>query len=65
MLPLTPRERQIADLVCAGADVEEISHEIGIGVWGVKKHVKMIRAKTGARSMSEIPQALARSERVE
>lgn len=65
MIPLTEREREVADLIVAGADVEEIAAQLGLGVWGVKKHVRMIRAKLGARSMREIPEALARLEEAE
>lgn len=57
-LPLTPREEEIAALIVLGYDVEQISDELGIGTWGVKRHVKTIRAKVGAASMREIPSRL-------
>lgn len=59
VMPLTPREYEIAGLIADGLDSEGISDELGIGLWTVKKHVKMIRAKLGVRTMREIPGALA------
>jgi len=60
MLPLTPREYEIATLIERELDCEDISDMLGISVWTVKKHVKTIRIKLGVRSMREIPEAMAR-----
>lgn len=62
MIALTPREREIARYIVAGLDVEQISEELGLGVWSVKRHVKVIRAKVGAASMREIPERLDAAE---
>ncbi len=65
MIALTPREEEVAALVRLGYDVEQIADELGIGMWSVRDHVKMIRAKTGAASMRDIPRALGRTDEEE
>ena len=56
---LTPREEEVAALIVLRYDVEEIAGELDIGIWSVRDHVKMIRAKLGCATMREIPDALA------
>lgn len=60
LTPLTPRELEIAQLIAERElDSEDIAEVLGIGLWTVKKHIKVIRIKLGVRTMREIPGALA------
>jgi DNA-binding NarL/FixJ family response regulator len=46
---LTPREREVLQLVCEGANNAEIATQLGMGERTVKSHVSAILAKLGAR----------------
>ncbi|MEM9613355.1 MAG: LuxR C-terminal-related transcriptional regulator [Actinomycetota bacterium] len=50
---LTTREREIMDLVMAGAANESIANALGLGTATVKGHVNRILAKLGAGSRAE------------
>lgn len=58
--PLTPRERQILDLVADGLTTPEIARHLGISGPTVRTHVEHAREKLGARTRAE---AVARSRR--
>jgi DNA-binding NarL/FixJ family response regulator len=47
---LTPRQRQVLDLIAAGATDNRISLELGISAQTVSNHVQAIRHKLGAHS---------------
>lgn len=47
---LTPREREILDLVAAGLSNAEIAGRLGLGEKTVRNHVSAVLAKTGASS---------------
>lgn len=49
---LTPRQRQVLDLIAAGATDNRISFELGISAQTVSNHVQAIRHKLGAHSRS-------------
>lgn len=54
---LTPREKQIVELVNAGLSFKEIGEEIGCSVGTVDSHVKNIKTKTGLQKATEISTA--------
>lgn len=60
---LTPRQRQVLELVAAGRSNSEIASELIISVNTVKFHVRTIYSHLGVRSRRELPQVLARSRR--
>lgn len=64
-IELTPREREIAERIVDGDDVEAVSERLNVGVWTVKQHVRMIRAKLGCASLRDIPAALAAHDATE
>jgi FixJ family two-component response regulator len=51
---LTPRERQVMDLVTAGLMNKQIAGEIGIAEITVKVHRRNVMTKMGARSLAEL-----------
>lgn len=51
---LTPREQQIADLVCEGLTNKQISFELGISVNVVKHHLTVIFQKTKVKNRIEL-----------
>ncbi len=59
---MTPRQREILDLIVAGHDVSSISAQLGISLWTVKRHVTKICRAVGVRRMHEIPEALASAD---
>jgi DNA-binding NarL/FixJ family response regulator len=57
---LTPRQRQVVELVAAGCSNEEIGRALGISTRTVKAYTDAIRDRLGARRRSEIPLAYFR-----
>ena len=57
---LTPREREILDLVASGANNAAIAEKLWISPWTVKKHLENIYAKLEVGSRTA---ALARTGR--
>ncbi len=51
--PLSPRELEVLDLVCAGLSNREISHRLHISVGTVKTHVHHIYGKLAVRNRTE------------
>ncbi|MDZ4673213.1 MAG: response regulator transcription factor [Gemmatimonadota bacterium] len=51
---LTPRERQVADLIVEGTSNREISQHLKIGLPTVKKHVHYLLAKLSINSRLEV-----------
>jgi DNA-binding CsgD family transcriptional regulator len=51
---LTPRERDVANLVCEGLEVKEIARELHIGYHTVKMHLRGTKAKLGVRNQLEV-----------
>jgi NarL family two-component system response regulator LiaR len=51
--PLTPREWEVLDLLCAGMNVDQISESLVLARDTVRTHVKRILRKLGAHSQRE------------
>lgn len=51
--PLTPRERDVLDLVSAGATDKEAATRLGVSVSAVKQHLANVYAKWRVRSRTE------------
>jgi len=51
---LTPREREVAQLLARGATNEEIARALWISRYTVKDHVKAVYAKLGVGSRAEL-----------
>jgi DNA-binding NarL/FixJ family response regulator len=58
---LTPRQRQVLELVAAGRSNAEIASELIISINTVKFHMRTIYAQLGVRNRRELPRLLARS----
>jgi DNA-binding CsgD family transcriptional regulator len=52
--PMTPREREIIDLIAEGASNKRISRELGISVHTVKSHMRNILEKLSLQSRLEV-----------
>jgi DNA-binding CsgD family transcriptional regulator len=52
--PLTPRERQVAELAVDGLTAREIGEHLFIGVRTVETHLANIYAKVGVRSRVDL-----------
>lgn len=50
---LTPRERQVLDLVCTGASYQEIGHALGVSLGTIQTHIKSIYTKLGVANKAE------------
>jgi DNA-binding CsgD family transcriptional regulator len=55
---LTPREREITDLLVAGADPNEVAVSLHLSIHTVRSHVKTIFAKVGVGSRAELTASL-------
>ena len=51
---LTPREREIAQLICAGMKNKEVAQNLGITPGTVKVHLMHIFEKTGVKDRFEL-----------
>lgn len=54
MADLSPRQRQVADLVAKGLTEREIAERIGISRFTVRNHKQVVYHKTGARNAVEL-----------
>ena len=59
---LTPREREVAQLVADGLTNAEIADRLGISVGTVKDHVHHILERTGHRNRNALAAALRKSD---
>jgi DNA-binding NarL/FixJ family response regulator len=50
---LTPREREVLELLCSGASYREVANCLGIGEGTAHTHVKRVYEKLGAASKAE------------
>ena len=53
-LPLTPRQRQVANLIAQRYSQKEISRALGISETSVQRHVTAIKQRLGVNSLREI-----------
>jgi DNA-binding NarL/FixJ family response regulator len=51
--PLTPREWEVLDLMCANTGTEEMADRLVLSVETVRSHIKNIMRKLGVRSREE------------
>lgn len=51
---LTPRQRQLCDLLCAGKTADEAAAELGMKHNTMRHHVRNLRKALGVRRLSEI-----------
>jgi two-component system, NarL family, response regulator LiaR len=56
--PLTDREWEVADLLCAGAGTEDIARALVLSTETVRSHLKRIFRKLGVRSRAEAVRAV-------
>lgn len=59
---LSPREREVMDLVVAGLPNKVIAHRLGIAVRTVEVHRARLMEKSGARNLSELVRIAIRLE---
>ena len=62
---ITPREREIIDLICAGSTNQEIADRLYISLATVKDHNYNIFRKTGVRNRVELVNLLGKERRGE
>jgi DNA-binding NarL/FixJ family response regulator len=51
---LTPRERDVTQMVARGMSTEEVARELTIGVATVRTHIYRVRTKLGVRDRAEL-----------
>jgi DNA-binding CsgD family transcriptional regulator len=56
---LTPREREVTELLIDGADPQDVATQLNLSVHTIRSHVKTIFAKVGVSSRAELTAALA------
>jgi DNA-binding CsgD family transcriptional regulator len=56
--PLTPREREIADLVAAGRTNREVADQLVLSTRTIEAHLRNIYATLGVRSRVELARAI-------
>lgn len=54
---ITQRQRQVVQLIAAGASNEEVSHALGISARTAKAHTDILRQKLGVSRRRQIPAA--------
>ncbi len=54
---LTPRQRQVVELIAAGCSNEEVGERLGISPRTAKAHCDVLRQKLGVRRRRQIPVA--------
>jgi ATP/maltotriose-dependent transcriptional regulator MalT len=56
-LALTPRQRQVVELIAAGCSNEEVGERLGISPRTAKAHCDVLRQKLGVARRRQIPHA--------
>ena len=57
---ITPRQREVIQLIAAGMSNEELGHELGISARTAKAHCDALRQKLGVSRRRQIPLAYRR-----
>ncbi len=57
-MDLTPRQREIAELVAEGLRVQEIADRLGLSRHTIRNHKQVIYSKLGARNAVELTRIL-------
>lgn len=58
---LTPREREVTEMVARGMSTEEVARELTIGVATVRTHLYRVRTKLGVRDRAQLVSLAYRS----
>lgn len=58
---LTPREREVTQMVARGMSTEEVARELTIGVATVRTHLYRVRTKLGVRDRAQLVSLIYRS----
>jgi DNA-binding CsgD family transcriptional regulator len=58
---LTPREREVTQMVARGMSTEEVARELIIGVATVRTHLYRVRTKLGVRDRAQLVSLAYRS----
>lgn len=58
---LTPREREITQMIARGMSTEEVAQELTIGVATVRTHLYRVRTKLGVRDRAQLVSLACRS----
>ncbi|MEQ1566946.1 MAG: LuxR C-terminal-related transcriptional regulator [Myxococcota bacterium] len=53
-IALSPREREVLELVAAGLSAREIARRLGIGFWTVRTHLDHAKEKLGVSKSTEL-----------
>ena len=53
--PITPRQREVVELIAAGCSNEEVGARLGISPRTAKAHCDVLRQKLGVRRRRQIP----------
>lgn len=61
---LTPREKQVLDIILEARTAKEIAFELGISQRTVEAHTERLRIKLLARSITDILRIVAAAERM-
>jgi DNA-binding CsgD family transcriptional regulator len=56
---LTPREREVTELLIAGADPHDVATHLNLSVHTIRSHIKTVFMKVGVSSRAELTAALA------
>jgi DNA-binding CsgD family transcriptional regulator len=60
--PLTPREREVVELVADGRTYQAIANRLRVSVRAVEKHVESAQRKLGARNRAALVREALRRE---
>lgn len=55
MAPITPRQREVVELIAAGCSNDEVGIRLGISPRTAKAHCDVLRQKLGVRRRRQIP----------
>lgn len=62
MVPLSPMQKKVAQMICNGLKGKEIAEELNIKLGTVKAHAGLVYVKTGARGRLELAVMVVKKE---